>query len=92
MQEPARSTGSAQVIPGRSPGRADDFDYAASMARPLPWTLEETILAGWAAARNEWRGVNMTSRVVQDLSQICVLNLGKGERRGDTSTTCSCAP
>lgn len=70
MQEPARSTGSAQVIPGRSPGRADDFDYAASMARPLPWTLEETILAGWAAARNEWRGVNMTSRVVQDLSQI----------------------
>ena len=40
------------------------------MAKPLPWTREETILAGWAAARNEWRGVNMNSPIVAELSQI----------------------
>ena len=40
------------------------------MAKPLPWTREETILAGWAAARNAWRGVIMKSPIVAELSEI----------------------
>ncbi|MEO4037818.1 hypothetical protein V3N95_00730 [Micrococcaceae bacterium Sec6.3] len=40
------------------------------MAKRLAWTWEETVLAGWAAARNEWRGVNMRSPIVLELSEI----------------------
>lgn len=40
------------------------------MAKRITWTWEETVLAGWAAARNEWRGVNMRTPVVQELSEI----------------------
>lgn len=40
------------------------------MTRRITWTWEETVLAGWAAARNGWRGVNMTAPVVQELSHL----------------------
>lgn len=40
------------------------------MTTRLAWTWEETVLAGWAAARNEWRGVNMRSPIVLELSEI----------------------
>ena len=40
------------------------------MTRRITWTWEETVLAGWAAARNGWRGVNMTTPVVQELSHL----------------------
>lgn len=40
------------------------------MSKQLAWTWEETVLAGWAAARNEWRGVNMRSPIALELSEI----------------------
>ena len=40
------------------------------MTKRIDWTWEETVLAAWAAARNEWRGVNMRTPVVQELSDV----------------------
>ncbi|MDO4239358.1 hypothetical protein [Micrococcus sp.] len=40
------------------------------MTRRITWTWEETVLAGWAAARHDWRGVNERTPVVRELSLL----------------------
>lgn len=40
------------------------------MTKRLPWTREETILAGAAAEKVSWRGVNSNTPVVLELSSV----------------------
>lgn len=40
------------------------------MASRIPWTWEETVLAGWAAECLNWQGVNMRTPIVKELSLL----------------------